>query len=80
NSSSEKENNVPIETKQDENNDNDDYEDDNEDDKSQPSEDESKDDLTKNKEMNDLATAAQALQPTGFTLNTTEVKTPVPFL
>jgi E1A-binding protein p400 len=32
------------------------------------------------KEMNQLATTAQALQPTGFTLNTTEVKTPVPFL
>ena len=34
----------------------------------------------KSKEMNDLASTAQSLQPTGFTLNTTEVKTPVPFL
>ena len=31
-------------------------------------------------EMSHLATTAQSLQPTGFTLNTTEVKTPVPFL
>ena len=31
-------------------------------------------------EMSELATTAQSLQPTGFTLNTTEVKTPVPFL
>ena len=30
--------------------------------------------------MNDLATTAESLQPTGFTLNTTSVKTPVPFL
>lgn len=43
-------------------------------------EEEKKEDLTKNKEMNDLASTAQALQPTGFTLTTTEVQTPVPFL
>ena len=41
---------------------------------------EEKEDLTKNREMNDLASTAQALQPTGFTLTTTEVRTPVPFL
>ncbi|CAF4789948.1 unnamed protein product [Rotaria sp. Silwood1] len=36
--------------------------------------------ITTDKQMNDLATTVQALQPTGFTLNTTTVKTPVPFL
>ncbi|CAF0978049.1 unnamed protein product [Adineta steineri] len=74
NSSSEKENNIPIDIK--------------EDDKSQSpttsttieDENETKQELVEDKEMNDLATTAQALQPTGFTLNTTEVKTPVPFL
>ena len=35
---------------------------------------------SENKQISDLASTAQALQPTGFTLNTTEVKTPVPFL
>jgi E1A-binding protein p400 len=71
NSSSEKENNIPTETKQNE-----------DEEKSQRSEESSSSskDLMENKEMNDLATTAQALQPTGFTLNTTEVKTPVPFL
>jgi E1A-binding protein p400 len=32
------------------------------------------------KQMNDLATTAQSFQPTGFTLHTTSIKTPVPFL
>jgi E1A-binding protein p400 len=62
NSSSEKENNIPIETKEDE------------------EQEEEEEDPMENKEMNDLATTARALQPTGFTLNTTEVRTPVPFL
>lgn len=90
NSSSEKENNVPIETKQTEddsksdaseqkdNDDNDEEEDDDE--NEAEDEEESTDKLPKDKEMNDLASTAQALQPTGFTLNTTQVKTPVPFL
>ncbi|XP_071789876.1 E1A-binding protein p400-like isoform X9 [Asterias amurensis] len=33
-----------------------------------------------NKEITDIAAAAQSLQPTGYTLSTTQVKTPVPFL
>jgi E1A-binding protein p400 len=70
NSSSEKENNIPVETKQD-----DESEISEEEEEQQPSK-----EPIENKEMNDLATTAQALQPTGFTLNTTEVKTPVPFL
>jgi SNF2 family DNA or RNA helicase len=72
NSSSEKENNIPIETKQDDDND-----------ESEVSDEESTKELVETKEtkeMNDLATTAEALQPTGFTLNTTQVKTPVPFL
>ncbi|CAF1168843.1 unnamed protein product [Rotaria sordida] len=36
--------------------------------------------ITTDKQMNDLATTVQLFQPTGFTLNTTTVKTPVPFL
>ncbi|CAF3527383.1 unnamed protein product [Rotaria sp. Silwood1] len=82
NSSSEKENNIPIEIKQNDNekNDSSEQEDDDDDDDDNEEEEESTNELTKNKEMNDLATTAQALQPTGFTLNTTQVKTPVPFL
>jgi E1A-binding protein p400 len=72
NSSSEKENNIPVETKQD---DEDEISEEEEEEEQQPSK-----EPIENKEMNDLATTAQALQPTGFTLNTTEVKTPVPFL
>ncbi|CAF1011190.1 unnamed protein product, partial [Didymodactylos carnosus] len=33
-----------------------------------------------NKELDDMALTAQGLQPTGFTLTTTNVKTPIPFL
>ncbi|CAF0862550.1 unnamed protein product [Rotaria sp. Silwood1] len=82
NSSSEKENNIPIEIKQNDNekNDSSEQEDDDDDDDDNEEEEETTNELTKNKEMNDLATTAQALQPTGFTLNTTQVKTPVPFL
>ncbi|CAF1240413.1 unnamed protein product [Adineta steineri] len=36
--------------------------------------------VTNDKQMDDLATTAQTFQPTGFTLNTTSVKIPVPFL
>jgi SNF2 family DNA or RNA helicase len=36
--------------------------------------------ITSEKQINDLSTIAQSFQPTGFTLNTTSVKTPVPFL
>ena len=73
NSSSEKENNMPNEIEKDETEKNDVSD--------EEGEEQSK--TTKameNKKMNDLATTAQALQPTGFTLNTTQVKTPVPFL
>ncbi|CAF2715918.1 unnamed protein product [Rotaria sp. Silwood2] len=82
NSSSEKENNIPIEIKQNDNEKNDasEQEDEDEDEDEEEEEEEPTNELTKNKEMNDLATTAQSLQPTGFTLNTTEVKTPVPFL
>ncbi|CAF4017652.1 unnamed protein product [Rotaria sp. Silwood2] len=83
NSSSEKENNIPIEIKQNDNEKNDASEQEDEDEDEEEEEEEEEDptnELTKNKEMNDLATTAQSLQPTGFTLNTTEVKTPVPFL
>jgi SNF2 family DNA or RNA helicase len=38
------------------------------------------DPIAADKQMDDLATTAQSFQPTGFTLNTTSVKTPVPFL
>ena len=69
NSSSEKENNIPLQTEQDEKSD-----------RSEEEQDETGKESIETKEMNDLATTAQALQPTGFTLNTTEVKTPVPFL
>lgn len=84
NSSSEKENNIPNEVKEDEDEEEEEEEEDkndNDDEKSDSSEEEPPaSDLTKDKQMNDLATTAQALQPTGFTLNTTQVKTPVPFL
>ncbi|CAF1172785.1 unnamed protein product [Rotaria sordida] len=88
NSSSEKENNIPIEIKQNDNEKNNLSEEEEEEEEVEDEEEEENDDeeeelandLIKNKEMNDLATTAQALQPTGFTLNTTEVKTPVPFL
>jgi SNF2 family DNA or RNA helicase len=86
NSSSEKENNIPIEIKQDEDNKSEisEEEEEGEDEEEEGEEavvaEESPKDPTENKEMNDLATTAQSLQPTGFTLNTTEVKTPVPFL
>ncbi|UJR37799.1 hypothetical protein I4U23_030490 [Adineta vaga] len=36
--------------------------------------------ITTDKQMDDLALTAESLQPTGFTLNTTSVKIPVPFL
>jgi E1A-binding protein p400 len=79
NSSSEKENNIPVETEQDEKSDISEEEEEEEEEEVELVDDASKE-IMENKEMNDLATTAQALQPTGFTLNTTEVKTPVPFL
>jgi E1A-binding protein p400 len=79
NSSSEKENNIPIEIKQDEDNKSEISNEEEEQEEEEEEEELTKDSM-ENKEMNDLATTARALQPTGFTLNTTEVKTPVPFL
>lgn len=70
NSSSEKENNIPNENEIKQENQTEISE----------KEDVEEEETIENKEMNDLASTAQALQPTGFTLNTTEVKTPVPFL
>jgi SNF2 family DNA or RNA helicase len=38
------------------------------------------DQITPDQQINNLTTTAQSFQPTGFTCNTTSVKTPVPFL
>ncbi|CAF2544118.1 unnamed protein product [Rotaria sp. Silwood2] len=82
NSSSEKENNLLQEQQEnlDEESLSDSDTNENLDEESTSNETDEKNQITTDKQMNDLATTVQALQPTGFTLNTTTVKTPVPFL
>jgi SNF2 family DNA or RNA helicase len=91
NSSSEKENNLPQEEEEEEEDEEEESVSDNDtsdisDDESISNENSSTKELVENdqintdKHMNDLATTAQSFQPTGFTLNTTSIKTPVPFL
>jgi hypothetical protein len=82
NSSNEKENNLPEEEEEESSSDHDTSDTSDEEsvsdepDESNPTNDQ----IPADQQMNDLATTAESLQPTGFTLNTTSVKTPVPFL